>query len=94
MRLFDRMQDAFQREKQFTANASHELKTPLAVVKGTLEVLVRKPREREHYETRIQFCLKELNRMAKLIDQLLMLARYESNKMNPHIETVATFPAY
>ncbi|NTV17566.1 MAG: HAMP domain-containing protein [Chlorobiaceae bacterium] len=90
--LFDRMQDAFQREKQFTANASHELKTPLAVVKGTLEVLVRKPREREHYETRIQFCLKELNRMAKLIDQLLMLARHESNKINPQIETVRLSP--
>ena len=90
--LLDRMQDAFQREKHFTANASHELKTPLAIVKGTLEVLVRKPREREHYETRIQFCLKELNRMAKLIDQLLMLARYESNKMNAHIETIALSP--
>jgi two-component system heavy metal sensor histidine kinase CusS len=90
--LLDRMQDAFQREKHFTANASHELKTPLAIVKGTLEVLVRKPREREHYETRIQFCLKELNRMAKLIDQLLMLARYESNKMNAHIETIALYP--
>jgi two-component system, OmpR family, heavy metal sensor histidine kinase CusS len=90
--LLDRMEDAFQREKHFTANASHELKTPLAIVKGTLEVLVRKPREREHYETRIQFCLKELNRMASLIDQLLVLARYESNKMNAHIETVALSP--
>ena len=86
--LFDRMQDAFQREKQFTADASHELKTPLAIIKGTLEVLVRKPREKEHYEARIQFCLTELNRMASLIDQLLMLARYESNRINPRIEQV------
>ena len=86
--LLDRMQDAFQREKQFTADASHELKTPLSVVKGTLEVLVRKPREKEHYETKIQFCLKELNRMAQLIDQLLMLARYESSKINQHREKV------
>ena len=90
--LFDRMQDAFQREKHFTADASHELKTPLAVVKGTLEVLIRKPREREHYETRIQFCLKELNRMARLIDQLLMLARYESSKMTPHIVVTPLSP--
>ncbi len=87
--LLERMQDAFQREKDFTANASHELKTPLAIVKGTLEVLVRKPREREYYETKIQFCLKELNRMARLIDQLLMLARYESSKINTNIETIA-----
>ena len=87
--LLDRMQDAFQREKQFTADASHELKTPLAVVKGTLEVLVRKPREKEHYETKIQFCLTELNRMAQLIDQLLMLARYESSKIKQHREKVS-----
>ena len=90
--LLDRLQEAFQREKQFTADAAHELKTPLATVKGTLEVLIRKPREREHYETRVQFCLVELNRMAKLIDQLLMLARYESSSMRPNIETVALLP--
>ncbi|MEI6848164.1 MAG: ATP-binding protein [Chlorobiaceae bacterium] len=86
--LLNRMQDAFNREKQFTADASHELKTPLAAIKGTLEVLIRKPRDREHYESRIQFCLMELNRMARLIDQLLLLARYESNKMKPNIETI------
>ncbi len=86
--LLDRLEDAFQREKNFTADASHELKTPIAVLKGTLEVLIRKPREREHYETRIQFCLTELNRMGRMIDQLLLLARYESSKMNPHIESI------
>ncbi len=87
--LLDRIQDAFQREKHFTADASHELKTPIAVVKGTLEVLVRRPRDRDHYESKIQFCLKELSRMAHMIDQLLMLARYESSKIKPHIQTVA-----
>jgi two-component system, OmpR family, heavy metal sensor histidine kinase CusS len=90
--LLDRMQDAFQREKQFTADASHELKTPLASVKGTLEVLIRKPRDRDHYESRIHFCLMELNRMARLIDQLLMLARYESSRMRPNIETLNLSP--
>ncbi|MBM3163116.1 MAG: HAMP domain-containing protein [Chlorobi bacterium] len=86
--LLERLQDAFQREKQFTSDASHELKTPLASLKGTLEVLVRKPREREHYEERIRFCLKELDRMSRLIDQLLVLARYESNGIKAHMESV------
>ena len=90
--LLDRLHKAFQREKQFTADASHELKTPLATVQGTLEVLIRKPREQEHYEARILFCLTELNRMSRLIDQLLMLARYESSTMKPSIETVALLP--
>ncbi|UOQ79506.1 HAMP domain-containing protein [Hymenobacter sp. 5414T-23] len=42
--LLERIEQAVEREKQFTADASHELHTPLAVLKGTLEVLVRKPR--------------------------------------------------
>ena len=83
--LLDRLQYAFLREKQFTADASHELRTPLAAVKGTLDVLVRKPREVAYYEERIRYCLDELNRMARLIDQLLMLARYENDQQNPQI---------
>lgn len=86
--LLDRLQDAFEREKQFTADASHELKTPLAVVKGTLDVLVRKPRETAYYEDRIRYCLSELNRMARLIDQLLLLARCESQSVRPNIVTM------
>jgi heavy metal sensor kinase len=86
--LLDRLQDAFQREQQFTADASHELNTPLSVVKGTLQVLLRKPRAIEHYEARIQFCLIELNRMRKIIDKLLVLALYEGNKISPNIEDI------
>jgi len=86
--LLDRLQDAFQREQQFTADASHELNTPLAVVKGTLEVMISKPRAIEHYEARVKFCLLELNRMSKIIDKLLMLALYEGNKISPNIEPI------
>ncbi|NTU97158.1 MAG: HAMP domain-containing protein [Chlorobiaceae bacterium] len=86
--LIDRIQKAFLREKQFTADASHELKTPLASLKGTLEVLIRKPREREYYESKVQFCLNEINRMTVLVDQLLMLARYESTSIATCIETL------
>ncbi|TCD47149.1 ATP-binding protein [Chlorobium sp. N1] len=78
--LLDRLQEAFDREKQFTADASHELKTPLAAVRGTLEVLIRRPREREHYEERIRTCLDELERMTQLIEQLLLLARHDSTR--------------
>ncbi|NTW56061.1 MAG: HAMP domain-containing protein [Chlorobiaceae bacterium] len=86
--FLDRIQEAFLREKQFTADASHELKTPLAAIKGTLEVLKRKPREREYYESKIQYCLGEVNRMTVLIDQLLMLARHESSSVTSSIETI------
>lgn len=81
--LLDRLEDAVIREKQFTSDASHELRTPLSVIKGTLEVLIRKPRNVEHYEEKIHYCINEVNRMSVLIDQLLLLARYESGKINP-----------
>jgi len=79
--LMERLEDAVLREKQFTSDASHELRTPLSVIKGTLEVLIRRPREAEYYQNKIQYCIKEVDRIAVLIDQLLMLARFESSEI-------------
>lgn len=78
--LLDRMQEAIEREKQFTADASHQLRTPLAVLKGTLEVLIRKPRTEEIYQERIQYSIQEINRISEIVDQLLILARFDKTK--------------
>lgn len=79
-KLLDRIEKAIEREKQFTSDASHELRTPLAVVKGTLEVLVRKPRDTAEYEEKIKYCIGEVDRLNRLVDQLLMLARFENHR--------------
>ena len=76
--LLDRMEQTLIREKQFASDASHELRTPLAVMKGTLEMMIRKPRSQEYYLEKAATCQSEVNRMSVLIDQLLLLARYES----------------
>lgn len=81
-KLLDRIESAVEREKQFTSDASHELRTPLAVIKGTLEVLIRKPREKEEYEKKIKFCISEVDRLNTLVDELLLLARFENQKEN------------
>lgn len=75
--LLQRLENALERERQFTSDASHELRTPLASLKGTLEVLIRKPREIQAYEDKIKFSLTEIDRMSTVIDQLLLLARIE-----------------
>ncbi len=75
--LLDRIQNAFEREKQFTNDASHELRTPLSVIKGTLEVLVRKPRKEEEYKEKINYCVSEIDNMSERVDQLLLLARFD-----------------
>jgi signal transduction histidine kinase len=86
--LLDRIENAIKREKQFTSDASHELRTPLAVIKGTMEVLIRKPREKQEYEEKINFCIREVDRLNNLVDQLLLLARFENQKQNIRNEQV------
>lgn len=75
--LLDRIQNAVERERQFTSDASHELRTPLSVIKGTLEVLIRKPRSGEEYRDKIIYSLSEIDRMTNTIEQLLVLARFD-----------------
>jgi two-component system, OmpR family, heavy metal sensor histidine kinase CusS len=77
--LLDRIENTLEREKQFTSDASHELRTPLASLRGTLEVLIRKPRSQDEYVDKIKFSLTEINKMASTLEQLLLLARLESN---------------
>ncbi|MBF9239938.1 HAMP domain-containing protein [Hymenobacter sp. BT683] len=77
--LLGRVEQVVEREKQFTADASHELRTPLAVLKGTLEVLVRKPRTPAEYVANITFGIREINRLTHLVDQLLLMARFENH---------------
>ncbi|PJB11791.1 MAG: two-component sensor histidine kinase [Flavobacteriales bacterium CG_4_9_14_3_um_filter_40_17] len=82
--LLGRIENAVIREKQFTSDASHELRTPLSIIKGTLEVLLRKSRTEEEYKDKIGYCINETNRLNDLLDQLLLLARQESNSLNTH----------
>ncbi|WP_215224975.1 sensor histidine kinase [Echinicola shivajiensis] len=78
--LLDRVGEAIEREKQFTSDASHELRTPLSSLRGTLEVLVRKKRNIEDYEEKVNDSLYEVDRMSKIVEQLLFLARNDLNQ--------------
>ncbi|MBF4483273.1 MULTISPECIES: HAMP domain-containing sensor histidine kinase [unclassified Flavobacterium] len=86
--LLNRIEDAIEREKQFTSDASHELRTPLTVIKGTLEVLIRKPRDNKEYEEKINYCIKEVDHLNMLVDQLLLMARFENQSKNINTESV------
>ncbi|WJS93612.1 HAMP domain-containing histidine kinase [Flavobacterium johnsoniae] len=86
--LLNRIEDAIEREKQFTSDASHELRTPLTVIKGTLEVLIRKTRDSKEYEEKINYCINEVDHLNSLVDQLLLMARFENQKQNIKKENV------
>jgi len=77
--LLERIENAIERERQFTSDASHELRTPLATLRGTLEVLIRKPRTQQEYEAKINYGLSEIERMTNTLEQLLLLARLDAS---------------
>ena len=72
---FERIETGVSAQRQFAADASHELRTPIAVMLANLEVARRKPRENSHWESVADSVLDELRRMNGLVDKLLMLAR-------------------
>jgi len=73
--MLARLESAFRRLRQFSAAASHELRTPLTVMKGELEVALRKPRDESEYRRVLQTHLGAINEMASIVEQLLTLAR-------------------
>lgn len=76
--MLKRLEHAFHRLRQFSAAASHELRTPLTVMKGEIEVALRKPRDDEEYRQVLRRHLETLNEMAGIVEELLMLARSEA----------------
>lgn len=76
--LLSRIETVIQQQKQFTSDASHEMRTPLSAIRGTLEVLIRRQREPIVYEEKIRDVIRQTDRLDVLLDQLLQLARLDS----------------
>ena len=72
--MLDRLQAAFASQRAFVSDASHELRTPITIVRGHLEVMGDDPQERR--ET-VALVTDELDRMSRFVDDLLLLARAE-----------------
>ena len=84
-RTFDamiaRLDDAFARQRQFTADASHELRTPLTILKGQLDVALNREREAEAYRQVLQAANDEVDHMIRLTSGLLTLARADADEV-------------
>jgi heavy metal sensor kinase len=76
--LFSRLESAFKRVTQFTADASHELRSPVALMRTRTEVALRKERSAAEYRETIIRINNELERTSSLIENLMMLARADS----------------
>jgi len=86
--LLERLEKSFDAQEHFVANASHQLYTPLAIIKGELEVLQSKERTQEEYNKFHSSLKQELERMVDLVKNLLLISRIEAGheesfKMRP-----------
>ncbi|WP_216207794.1 sensor histidine kinase [Amycolatopsis aidingensis] len=70
--MLDRLETAFGTHRQFLDDAGHELRTPITIVRGHLEVMGEDPAERAEV---VRLCTDELDRMARIVDDLLLLAK-------------------
>ena len=76
--MLDRLEDSFTRLSQFSADLAHELRTPLANIRGEAEVALARPRSPQEYQAVIESSVAECARLSAIIDNLLFLARAEA----------------
>src|SRR4029450_5339149 len=79
---FAPLESSFRQLRRFTADASHELRTPLAVIRGIGEMGLRETRSPEEYKDAIGSMLEEVDRLTRLVDTLLRLARGEAGAVS------------
>jgi two-component system, OmpR family, sensor kinase len=78
--MLDRLEKAFSSQKHFIQDASHELKTPLTILQGELEVTLKRIRSAAEYEEVLRSSLEEIRRISSIVENLLLLARVEDRE--------------
>lgn len=81
--MLDRLEHAFGEQRRFVADASHELRTPLAVISGHLEIVAEPGTSAEEREREVALISDEVERMSRLVDELLALARLDAGSGRP-----------
>lgn len=84
--MISRLESSFEQMKRFTADASHELKTPLSILRGEVEVGLMRERSPAEYQEILKSCLEEIGRMSRIVDDLLTLARTDLGSLGLRLE--------
>jgi two-component system, OmpR family, sensor kinase len=87
--MLSRLESALERERSFVSDASHELRTPLALLKTELELALRRPRSERELEEALRSAAGETDRLVRLAEDLLVLARSDQGRLALRPEPVA-----
>ncbi len=87
-----RLEEAFDQQARLTADASHELRTPVSVLRAQAELALRKSRSPEEYREALETCLRAAERMSGIVEGLLTLARFDAGKADVRRESVLLAP--
>lgn len=86
--MFERLERSFEAEKQFTADASHELRTPISIIKGACEYAEKYDETPEDHAETISMIHRQANKMSLLVSQLLSMTRMEQGTENAKMERI------
>jgi signal transduction histidine kinase len=86
--MIERLEKAFKRQKQFTGDASHELRAPLAIIEAESTLTLQKKRSAAEYRRSLETITQEAKRMSMVIEQLLTLARADAGEEQVSFEPV------
>ena len=86
--LLSRLEGAFAQMRQFTADAAHELRTPLAVLRCGMEVVTARARRVEEYQEALSASIEEVSRLSRIVDNLFTLARADAGSQEFTWESV------
>jgi signal transduction histidine kinase len=84
--LLDRLHDSFERQRRFTGEASHQLRTPLTAMLGQVEVALRRERSPEEYRRVLGLLQKQAGHLRQIVEMLLFLARADAEAKLPELE--------
>ncbi len=86
--LLTRLQDSFERQRRFTGEASHQLRTPLTAMLGQMEVALRRDRDPDEYRRVLTSAVAQAGRLRGIVESLLFLARADAEARHPDLEPV------
>ena len=86
--MLERLEAGLQRERDFVADAGHELRTPLALLRTELELALRHGRSEAELREALRGSVAEVDRLAQLADDLLLIARYDRGRLPLRVEDV------